>query len=1095
MKRARIASLLACVLSLQVLVLTVSGQDSDAKTDPSPGLNESVLSAMNLRGLGPALMSGRIIDIAVDPAHRHTWYVAAASGGVWKTTNAGTTWTPIFDNYGSYSIGCVAVDPRNRHVIWVGTGENNSQRSVGYGDGVYKSLDGGKSFQKVGLERSEHIGKILIHPKNSDTVYVAAQGPLWAPGGDRGLFKTADGGKTWECVLAISGDTGVSDVHFDPRDPNTLYATSYQRRRHVWTLINGGPECGIHKSTDGGKTWRKVNRGLPGVDLGRIGLAVSPINPDVVYALVEAAEGEGGVFKSTDRGETWSKQGNYECVSPQYYQELVADPHVFDRIYSMDVLMMVSDNGGKDFRPLGERWKHVDNHALIIDPEDENHLLIGCDGGLYETWDRGENYDFKANLPLTQFYKIAVDNAEPFYNIYGGTQDNATQGGPTRTNNVHGIRNSDWFITVFGDGFDPAVDPRDPNIVYSQWQYGGLVRFDRKSGTLVDIKPRTEQGGPALRWNWDSALLISPHLHTRLYFGSQILFRSDDRGDTWTAVSSDLTREIDRNKLKVMGRVWGVDTVAKNNSTSFYGSIVTISESPLVEGLLYVGTDDGLIQISEDGGKSWRKIERFESLDVPEFCFVSDLEASLHDPNTVYAALYNYKRGDFKPYVVMSPDRGRTWRSIAGNLPERGSTYTIVQDHVKPQLLFVGTEFGLFVTLDEGKKWIPLKNGLPTIAVRDLEIQRRENDLAVGTFGRGFYILDDYTPLRELSEELLRKQAHVFPVKKGLMYVQANPLGGGEKAFQGSSFYTAPNPPLGATFTYYLKDSLTTRKDQRREKDRALAKDGKDVFYPSWEDLKAEDREEPPAVVLTVRDATGQVVRHLRGATSKGMHRITWNFRHTGFAPAPQSGDTDGPLAVPGKYTVSVATKVDGAMTELVGPTPFDVEPLGFSSLPEQDRQHVLEFQRKTGDLQRAVLGAYEVAQETARQLTFFKNVIATTPGVDPQWAAEARTLELRLKDLLERFTGDPTKPRRSEPAPPGILERVETAVLGHWSTTYGPTNTHRKSYDIAAAEFESVLGDLRTLVEQDVVALANKLESARAPWTPGRKIPNWTKQ
>ena len=450
-----------------------------------------------------------------------------------------------------------------------------------------------------------------------------------------------------------------------------ILAVAYQRRRHIWTLINGGPESAIYKSTDAGKTWRKILRGLPGGDLGRIGLAVSPIQPDVVYALVEAAEDQSGCFKSADGGETWTKQSSYKCVSPQYYQELIACPHVFDRIYSVDTYMMVSEDGGKTFKPLGEQFKHVDNHALVIDPANENHLLIGCDGGLYESWDRGQTYDFKANLPITQFYKIAVDNDLPFYNIYGGTQDNATQGGPTRTKTVNGIRNSDWFVTVFGDGFDPAVDPTDPNIVYSQWQYGGLVRYDRRTGERIDIRPQEDKAGPPLRWNWDSPILISPHSPTRLYYASQILFRSDDRGDSWRAVSPDLSRNMDRNALKVMGRVWGVDAVAKNDSTSFYGSIITIAESPLVEGLLYVGTDDGLVQISEDGGQNWRKVENFASLDVPEYAVVNDIEASRHDPNTVYVVLYNFQRGDFKPYVVKSTDRGRTWSSIAGDLPAR----------------------------------------------------------------------------------------------------------------------------------------------------------------------------------------------------------------------------------------------------------------------------------------------------------------------------------------------------------------------------------------------------------------------------------------
>ena len=426
-------------------------------------------------------MSGRVGDIAVDPTNRSIWYVVASSGGVWKTTNSGVTWQSIFDSYGSYSIGCIAIDPSDRFTIWVGSGENNSQRSVGYGDGVYKSIDGGQSFTRVGLENSEHIGKIVIHPKDPNTVFVAAQGPLWKSGGERGLYKTTDGGKTWTRILQVSEETGINEVQLDPTNPNIMYASAYQRRRHTWTLIDGGPESGVYKSADGGATWKTINRSLPGGDKGRIGLAISPINPETIYAIVEAAEGQSGFYRSANRGESWEKQSSQISSSPQYYQEIIACPHQFDRIYSLDTLLMVSEDGGKTFAPLGEADKHVDNHALAIDPNDASHLIVGCDGGLYETWDRGKTYDFKANLPITQFYKIGLSRDKPFYYVYGGTQDNASQGAPIRTANRHGIRNSDWFITTFGDGFDSAVDPEDPDTIYSQSQYGGLVRYNRKS--------------------------------------------------------------------------------------------------------------------------------------------------------------------------------------------------------------------------------------------------------------------------------------------------------------------------------------------------------------------------------------------------------------------------------------------------------------------------------------------------------------------------------------------------------------------------------------------------------------------------------------
>jgi len=1086
----RVVFLLSLSLILPSTRLATAQERDESK---SPELNSGLLSGMKLRNIGPAFMSGRIIDIAVDPVHRSTWYVAAASGNVWKTENAGTTWEPIFDKYGSYSIGVVTLDPKNRFVVWVGTGENNSQRSVGYGDGVYKSLDGGQSFKHMGLKNSEHIGRILIDPRNSDVVYVAAQGPLWAPGGDRGLYKSTDGGETWDLALEISENTGVTDVMFDPRNPDVLYAASYQRRRHVWTLIDGGPESGMYKSTDAGATWKKINEGLPSGDKGRIGITISPILPDVLYAIVEATGDKGGFFRSADGGENWSKMSDYMSGSPQYYNEIYADPHKFDRIYSLDTYMMVSEDGGKNFTRLGESDKHVDNHALAFDPDDSNHLIIGSDGGLYETWDRGQNYYFFPNLSIAQFYKVAIDYDTPFYYVYGGTQDNATQGGPSRTNNVNGIRNSDWFVTVFGDGFDPAVDPEDPNTVYSQWQYGGLIRYDRRTGNTIDIKPQPEKDGPPLRWNWDSALLISPHSHTRLYYGSQILFRSDDRGDTWQAISPDLTRNMDRNTLPVMGRVWSVDAVAKNRSTSFYGTIVAVSESPLVDGLLYAGTDDGLIQVSEDGGANWQKIDGLP--DVPEMTYVNDLEASLHDPNTVYAVLNNHKRGDFKPYVLKSTNRGGSWTAITGDLPERGSTYTIAEDHINHNLLFIGTEFGIFTTLDGGAKWIQLKGGMPTIAVRDLEIQRRENDLVAASFGRGFYILDDYTPLRELSDAMLQEEAKIFPIKTALWYIPARPLAGDGKAFQGASFYVADNPPYGATFTYYLRESLKTSEAERQAAEGKIAKEGGDVFYPSWEDLKAEDREEKPTVFLTIRDEDGNVVRRIGGSTSSGLHHATWDFRYPGYTPISLRGDGNGPLAVPGQYTVSIDKLVDGETTQLVAPTAFQVEPLYEFQGSPTEREALLAFQKKAGELQRAVMGANQAAQSAAEDIDYIKRAIEVSPQVDIDLYAEARALELRLLGLQQRLTGDPTKPRRSEPGMPGITSRVQQIVRGGWSSTSGPTATHERNYEIAAEDFSEFLDELRTLIETDLVALENRLEAAGVPWTPGRGVPDWERR
>ena len=723
-------------------------------------------------------------------------------------------------------------------MIWVGTGENNNQRSVAYGDGIYKSEDGGKSWKNMGLKTSEHIGNIIVHPSNSNIIYVAAYGPLWSKGGERGIYKSEDGGLTWRRILHINDDTGISEIVMDPRNPDVIYAAAHQRRRHVFTYLGGGPESGIHKTTDGGKTWTKINKGLPKVDMGRIGLAISPANPEYIYAIVEAAQGKGGFYRSTNRGASWEKRSSY-ATSGNYYQEIVCDPYDENKVFSLNTWLNHTEDGGKTFKKTGEKSKHVDNHCMWIDPTNTKHWIVGCDGGMYETWDHAENWQYKANLPLTQYYKVALDNATPFYNIYGGTQDNNSQGGPSRTTNNAGIVNSDWYITNGGDGFESQIDPTNPDIVYAQSQYGWLVRYDKKSGEKTGIKPYPKKDGAALRWNWDAPLLISPHNNKRLYFAAQKLFKSDDRGDTWQEISGDLTRNLDRNKLKVMNKVWSIDAVMKNRSTTIFGNIVALDESPKQEGLLYIGTDDGLIQVSENNGKNWAKYSSFSG--IPDMTYVNMLKASKHDPNTAFAVFNNHKKGDFKPYILKSTDKGKTWISISGNLPKRGSVYCIEQDHVNPNILFAGTEFGVFVTLNGGKHWVQLKAGLPTVAIRDMEIQKRENDLVLASFGRSFYVLDDYSALRELADEkLLDKQFHIFDVKKQLMFNTSNPLGYKGKNAQGESFYTAKNPPVGSVITYYFSDTLKTAQEIRRAKEKTTADD----TYPTKGEILNEATEE-----------------------------------------------------------------------------------------------------------------------------------------------------------------------------------------------------------------------------------------------------------
>ncbi len=1073
-------------------------KSEDAK-DKGP-MASSTFEGLKFRSIGPALTSGRIIDIAVNPTNNSEWYIAVACGGVWKTVNAGTTFEPVFEKEGSYSIGCVTLDPNNPFVVWVGSGENNSQRSVAYGDGIYRSDDGGKTWKNMGLKKSEHIAKIVVDPRNSNVVYVAAQGPLWGPGGDRGLFKTTDGGATWDSVLYISKNTGVTDIVMDPRNPDELVVASYQRRRHVYTLIDGGPESALYKSRDAGKTWNKITNGLPSGDVGRIGLAMSPVNPDVLYAVIELPNRKGEFHRSTNRGASWEKRSDYGSASAQYYSELVCDPLDVDRVYSMDTFLKVTNNGGKTFENLGEKNKHVDNHAMWIDPDNTNHYLVGCDGGLYESFDRAATWNYKPNLSVTQFYRVAVDNSLPFYYIYGGTQDNFTLGGPSRTISASGITNADWFVTTGGDGFFSRVDPENPNIVYSESQYGVLVRYDRKTGEQIGIQPKEGKGEPALRWNWDSPLIISPHASSRLYFAAQKVFRSDDRGNTWKAISGDLTRQLDRNKLPVMDKIWSVDAVARHASTSQFGNIVALSESPKQDGLLYVGTDDGLVQITENGGAAWRKIEKFP--DVPEMAYVSRIEASQHDLKTVYVAFDNHKNSDFMPYILKSMDGGRSWTSIKNNLPDNGVVYSIAEDHVNPKLLFVGTEYGVYFTIDGGSKWIQLKGGMPTIAVKDIAIQTRENDLVLATFGRGFYILDDYTPLRTLTAQALEKETELFPVKQTPMYVQSRPFGLKGKSFQGESFFTADNPSFGATFTYYLKDAYKTKKKLRQEAEKEALKKNEAPRIPSWDELRDEDTEEDPAVVAVISDETGNAVRRLQGTNSKGINRMNWDLRYAATTPTSLSSSDDNPfdegeqgrLALPGKYTVRLTKRINGITSDLDAQETFTCTVLGTSSLPAADRKGLLEFQSKVGELQRAVAGAGRVANELKNKLTLVKKSLLDAPNAPAKLRDDVNVIEEKNRDILLALSGDNTLRSRNEVVPPSMTERVQGIIDDQWLSTSAPTQTHIEGYDIAAEEFAPVLARLKTLMEVDVKNLEAAMETAGAPWTPGR-VPEWKKK
>jgi photosystem II stability/assembly factor-like uncharacterized protein len=1110
MKGASMKRAVAMLLFVLVVPLTLFPQEPPQSQEPAgkpqDPLSSGTFTAFRLRSIGPAFMSGRISCIAVHPTDKQTWYAAAASGGVWKTANAGITWTPVFQNEGSYSIGAVVVDPRNPDTVWVGTGEANNQRSVSYGDGVYRSDDGGRSWRNLGLKSSEQIGRIAIDPRDSNVVYVAAYGPLWSPGGERGLYKTADGGRTWNKLLEISENTGISDVAIDPSNADVLLAVAHQRRRHVWTMIHGGPESGLHKSTDGGKTWRKVRGGLPSGDVGRIVISFSPAQKGLVYAKVEAAENPVRLYCSQNSGDSWERRGDVSA-QPMYYKNIYPDPKNPERIYVMSVSTQVSEDGGRTFRAVGERSKHVDNHCLWIDPDNTDHLLEGCDGGLYESWDRGRLWRFFANLPVTQFYNVDVDNASPIYNVYGGTQDNSTQGGPSRTRGTDGATNNDWFVVTGGDGFVARIDPTDPNVVYGESQYGGIVRLDRRTGERVSIRPVEGKGEPALRFNWESPFIISPHSPTRLYFGANRLFRSDDRGSSWRALGPDLTRQINRDLLPVMGRIWPPEAVAKHQSTTTYGTITTISESRKKEGLIYVGTDDGLIQVTEDGGATWRKIEKFPGL--PEYSpygvLVQRVYASRHDANGVYVLFDNHQNGDFKPYILKSTDKGATWISIAGDLPANGPTLSLAEDPVSPDLLFCGTEFGLHFTIDGGKKWIRLRGNLPTIAVRDLAIQERENDLVLATFGRGFYILDDYSPLRQIKPDLFNEAGHIFSAKKDVVRVADS---GKNRGSQGEQLWMAENPPLGPVITVWLKDSLKTRKQERQEAARAAEQKKETPKYPSQADLTSEADEEAPQAFLTITDSAGKVVRRLAVPGTRGIQRVAWNLRGipaaapAGGPPSSRGGGGEpigeepppfaaaamggGSLVPPGTYRVSLAQRAGGVVTQLGGEQTITVEADSNAVLKQADRAAALEYQQKVTRLQRAFNGASELAGECKARITAVRRALVDSP-TDLKLLDEAVKLDTRITAIVRKLRGNETLRGLESGAPSTVSSRVNSAAAGARGLTGAPTGTQELNYRIAFEELSEEMTKLKA-VEADLDKFEKQLDAAGVPYTPGRR-------
>lgn len=1016
-------------------------------------LDDQMTKMLKFRSIGPAAYSGRISDLAVNPENTSEYYVGVASGGLWKTENHGTTFKPIFDGQSVYSIGCLAMDPNNPNVVWVGTGENNSQRNLAYGDGVYKTTDGGKSFTNMGLKSSSQIGKIMIDPRNSNVVYVAAQGQAWGPGGERGLYKTTDGGKNWELVLEISENTGVSDMEMDPRNPDILYAVAHQRERRVYSKINGGPESALYKSEDAGATWRKLTKGLPRGDVGRIGIALSPANPDIIYAVIELPENKSGFYRSSDMGESWEKRSDKGTTSPQYYNEVYADPIDPDVVFIMDTRNGMSEDGGKTWRSIEGRDKHVDNHVIWIDPDDTNHFIVGCDGGLYETYDQAETWQFKSNLPITQYYHVRVDNDYPFYNVYGGAQDNGSWFGPSQTHRED-LVNADWTYTIGGDGYLSIPDPDNPDISYCESQYCGLRRYDRTTNNSVSIKPQPVED-EEYRWNWNTPYFISPFDSKTLYVAGNYVLKSTDMGGTWKKISGDLTRQIDKNSLPMMGTMWPPEAVAKNLSTSEFGNIFALAESPLAQGMIYAGTDDGLIWLTENDGETWAKYDQFPG--VPEMTFVNYVLPSMHDTSTVYACFDGRKNSsDFTPYLIKSTDKGKTWTSVTANLPS-GTVYVIQEDHVNPDILFIGTEWGVWTTIDGGKKWVQLNNGIPPIQVKDLTIQKRENDLVVATFGRGFYVMDDYTPLRQLSEEMSKKDAHMFEINDVLSYYPSSNIN-----YQGAVHFSVPNPDPEARFDFYIKDGYVTLKQKRIKAQKKALKDSMDYPYPTEEELLAEEQEVKPELVFTIYNDEGQIIRKMTTGLRKGYQTQTWDLRYL---------NRRGPRVPPGTYTVAIDKNHNGEFTRLIEPVSFIVKTMP-NALGTPEHEDNFDFMKSVIDLDIKVSEARGMINDMNTKLENMTKILENTPVEANTLLPEIIETQKKVNDVAKVIIG-------GFGAKNTVSSRLRFASFATFSADVDITGAQKEQYNLASEGFESVEDELNTLFNQTIPDIEQKFKDA----------------
>ena len=1033
---------------------------------------EAAISNLQWREIGPTIMGGRVADLAVVESNPATFYVGIATGGVWRTTNNGASWEPLFDDQPTSSIGDITLSQANPNLIWVGTGEPQNRQSSPWGNGVYKSLDGGRTWQHMGLEATRHIARIRIHPSNSDVVYVAAVGHLWGPNEERGIYRTKDGGRTWEKVLYVDEDTGAIDLIMDPDDPQTLFAAMYQRRRTGFGFNGGGPGSGIYRTTDGGDSWEELTNGLPGGIKGRIGLDIYRGDGNLVFAIIEAdlrrsgfggraaqqpqGDQQNGVYRSTDRGDTW-EQVSTTNNRPMYYSQIRVDPNDPNRIYLGGSSLYRSSDGGRTFTNDAARGVHSDHHALWIDPDNSKHLILAGDGGVSESWDRSDSWRQLRNLPIAQFYQIGVNMEYP-YHVCGGLQDNGSWCAPSATQSNQGIRNRDWYNVGGGDGFYNVIDPNDPTIMFSESQGGSISRVDLRSMEKQRIRalPRPGEDGesPSYRFNWNAPIVISAHDVSTIYHASNHLLKSTDRGTTWQEISPDLTKSIDRSDLEIMG-VREDRMLSRHDGISSYGNITTIGESPLNADLIYVGTDDGNLQVTRDGGATWEDItDRIRNL--PDRTYVSRVVASRHNEATVYATFDGHRNDDYAPYVYVSEDYGRNWRAITKGLPD-GWSVNVVTEHPRTgNLLFLGNEIGVYFSIDRGQDWVRLKNDLPTVPVDDIVVHPRENDLVLGTHGRGVWIVADISPLEELTPEVLASSAHLFPVRTATIY---NP---DRRQGWTPGVFAAPEPQSGALIRYYLHDDVSSE-EMVSEGTRGSNGGGP---------RSRMNRSAPDSgvVKITILDENGETVRELEGSGAAGGNEVVWDLRITPpYTPEPGGaqggrgggffrGAVRGPRVLPGTYTARLEAAGRTLTTDVVvrGDPRIDI-----SRADLEARQQAM---MSAYQLAKPNYEAGQAARRLNQQLADIRSLLREASDVPEAIQEQVDSLRSELRELqqelgragagamaafsIEASTTHPTADQfwqieQSWEKLPGLIDKLNEVINNKMPALYDALNEH----------------------------------------------------